>query len=180
MVDVVSTAELHGIDPTSAAISALHQNIDIEMTSNSIFTQALSTFKSYIFPISNGQYRSLNGIVDNHETNNWMVFLYTNVLLTNMSPLVQLIQNNKKDTILAMHIFYRRSDYDRETAMSQLWSRAWATYGEHLFVLFAQCQGGGLVSITLSFSRALSASLDTMQLFICISQNKYLKPKNAA
>ena len=74
MVDVVSTAELHDIDPTSAAISALHQNTDIEMISNGIFTQALSTLKLYIFPISNGQYRSLNGIVDNHETNNWMVF----------------------------------------------------------------------------------------------------------
>ena len=84
------------------------------------------------------------------------------------------------DMILAMHIFNRRRDYDRETAMSQLWSRAWAAYGEHLFVLFAQCQCGGLVSITLSFSRALSVSLETVQLFICISQNKYLKPRNAA
>ena len=70
MVAVVSTAELHGIDPTSAAISALHQNTDIEMISNGIFTQALSTLKSDIFPTSDGQYRSLNGIVDNHETYN--------------------------------------------------------------------------------------------------------------
>ena len=29
MVDVVSSAELHGIDPTSAALSALHESADI-------------------------------------------------------------------------------------------------------------------------------------------------------
>ena len=89
-------------------------------------------------------------------------------------------KNNKKNMILAMHIFSRHRDYDRETAMSQQWSRAWATCGVHLFVLFAQCQGGGLVSVTLSLSRALSLSLETVQLFICISQNKYLKPRNTA
>ena len=77
MVAVVSTAELHGIDLTSAAISALHQNTDIEMISNGIFTQALSTLKSDIFPTSDGQYRSLKGIVDNHETYNWIfLFIY--------------------------------------------------------------------------------------------------------
>ena len=46
MVDIVLTTESHGIDPTSAAISALHQNTDIKTMSNGIFTQALSTLKS--------------------------------------------------------------------------------------------------------------------------------------
>ena len=33
-------------------------------------------------------------------------------------------KNNKKDMILAIHIFSRRRDYDRETEMLQQWSRA--------------------------------------------------------
>ena len=81
--------------------------------------------------------------------------------------------------ILAIHIFSRRRDYDRETEMLQQWSRAWATYGEHLLV-FAKCQGGGLLSVTFSLSRAPPLSLETTQLFICISQNKYLKLRNTA
>ena len=69
----------------------------------------------------------------------------------------------KQNKILAMHIFSRRRDYDCGTAMSPQLSRTWATHGEHLYVLFAQCQGGGLVSVTLSLSRALSLSLETVQ-----------------
>ena len=74
--------------------------------------------------------------------------------------------------ILAINIFSRRHDYDCETTMSQQWSRTWATYGEHLFVLFAQWQGGGLVSVTLSLSHPVPLTGDSAVLCICISKNK--------
>ena len=62
MVDVVSTAELHGIyiDKTSGAISTLHKNNDIETIS--LWHIYLGSCVEVRFLTSTGRYRVLSGI----------------------------------------------------------------------------------------------------------------------
>ena len=53
-------------------------------------------------------------------------------------PWFSLRKKNENSMTPAMHILSRRSDYDRETALSPPCSHPWVPHGEHLFVLFAQ------------------------------------------
>ena len=65
LVHVVSPAEWRGIeiDPTSVAVSALHENDDAQMISKmTYFLRLLPMYKSDIFSTLNGRYSFLNGI----------------------------------------------------------------------------------------------------------------------
>ena len=95
MVDVVSTAELHGIDPTSAAISALHQNAVIETISNGIVTLGFVDGKSQIYfrhPMVNVVLSTELWTIMKHIVDSF----FLSFLLTNMSPLVKLAQKVTK------------------------------------------------------------------------------------
>ena len=108
-----------------AAVSALHQNTDIETISNGIlFTQALSTLKSDIFPTSDGQYRSLNGIVDNHETYNWTGFLFVDFY---KCPLDEYVSVGSVDTYKWIRIGIHSLTL-HANVMTRLTHRSWVTH----------------------------------------------------